>query len=90
MGRKIDKVLRNRAELIGFIEGGSGSRIDLIARNIEENIYNYPYSFEYRYFPGPNSNTFTQWIIDNFRISHIKLPWNAFGKNYPSVTNIKD
>lgn len=29
---------------------------------------------------GPNSNTYTQWVLNKFPEWDIKLPWNAFGK----------
>ncbi len=50
---------------------------------IHESINKYPYLNKYRATPGPNSNTFTQWIIDNFLDDkNIKLPFNAFGKKF--------
>lgn len=29
---------------------------------------------------GPNSNTYTQWILEKFPEWNIQLPWSAFGK----------
>lgn len=38
----------------------------------------YPFCERYRYWPGPNSNTFAQWALgESFR-----LPWRAFGRNF--------
>ena len=66
-------------KLIGKVEG-------LIAKEtinfIEKNILNYPYKNRYSYFPGPNSNTFTQWILNNNPKVKIKLPFRAIGKCY--------
>jgi hypothetical protein len=46
-----------------------------------QRIYStYPKRHFYRYW-GPNSNTFTQWLLHQVQISYV-LPWNAIGKNY--------
>jgi hypothetical protein len=42
----------------------------------------YPFIDKYLLWPGPNSNTFIQWIINHFPESKLKLSWNAFGKGY--------
>ena len=49
---------------------------------IEKEYSNYPYRNRYLYVPGPNSNTFIQWILDKFPKSGLILPKNAIGKNY--------
>jgi hypothetical protein len=46
-----------------------------------ENIQNYPYCSLYRYWPGPNSNTFAAWVLHEAGIEH-PLQWKAFGRNY--------
>lgn len=68
----------NKSYLIGVIEGDEAIKmIDF--------IYNSPNTYnnrnEYKLL-GPNSNTYTQWIINNFPESKLKLPYNAYGKNY--------
>lgn len=42
------------------------------------------YQFRNNYFllPGPNSNTYAQWILDQFPEVDITLSWRAFGKGY--------
>jgi len=42
----------------------------------------YPYCRTYRYWPGPNSNTFVAWV---FREARIEYPLGrlALGRNYP-------
>lgn len=50
---------------------------------IHESVNKYPYLNKYHATPGPNSNTFAQWVIDSFlNDKNIKLPLNAFGKNF--------
>ena len=53
-----------------------------IIKFIEKSPQIYKFNNYYLAYPGPNSNTFTQWILDHFPESGLKLPWNAFGKNY--------
>lgn len=51
--------------------------------SIHNSVNKYPYLNKYHAIPGPNSNTFTQWIINNFlNDKNIKLPLNSFGKNF--------
>jgi hypothetical protein len=62
-----------------------GSVSDQLATNmiqvIENSPQTYPYLEKYA-LTGPNSNTYTQWVLDQFPESELTLPWNAFGKNY--------
>ncbi|MFA7209796.1 MAG: DUF3750 domain-containing protein [Parcubacteria group bacterium] len=41
---------------------------------------NYPHLKNYS-LCGTNSNTYAQWVLDNFAEIGATLPWNAFGKN---------
>jgi hypothetical protein len=51
--------------------------------SLEKEIQNYPYKNKYVYFPGPNSNTFTRWVIEKAGLTdRVQLPWSAFGKHY--------
>jgi hypothetical protein len=34
-----------------------------LAKQIEGSFESYPWCFKYRYWPGPNSNTYVQWIL---------------------------
>jgi len=42
----------------------------------------YPYVTEYEAWPGPNSNTFTAWVIREVPGLDVALPNNAIGKDY--------
>ena len=67
--------------LHGAIEGGEGSvaarMIDMLERSLRE----YPHRDRYAYM-SPNSNTYAQWVINQFPESGFKLPWNSFGKGF--------
>ncbi len=70
-----------KSYLIGFIEGNENSTAHQIANFIENSPKSYPYCYEYLLW-GPNSNTYTQWVLDKFPEFKINLPWNSFGKNF--------
>lgn len=74
----LDKI-RWKSKLIKKLDGDVAKKI---IKFCERNLNKYPYPEKYHFYPGPNSNTFIQWIIDHFPESGFKLPWNAFGKNY--------
>lgn len=49
---------------------------------IEKSIDLYPYKSKYVLYPGPNSNTFTKWLITKAELEkQVLLPYNAFGRN---------
>ncbi len=64
------------------IEGDMGSLAEKIIYFVKNRSQFYPYQNSYKYFPGPNSNTFTQWVIVEFPELDFKLPWGAVGKNF--------
>lgn len=50
-----------------------------IVERIESSPLVYPFINQYSYWPGPNSNTFAQWIVRG----EAKLGIRAIGKNFP-------
>ena len=73
---------RWQGSLVNFIEGKRGSIAEKIVMFMNLKARAYPFAFRYLMIPGPNSNTFVQWVLNHFPDSGLKLPWNAFGKNY--------
>lgn len=67
-----------KPKLLGQIEGRVAQQM---SEFIEKSPVSYPYYNKY-HWRGPNSNTYTQWIIDNFSEFNGKLPWRAIGKKY--------
>ena len=83
MGKRVDKLSGNHPGiLIGSVSGSKDSLADKMGRFILDRSGNYLYKDEYCKYPGPNSNTYVQWVLDNFSKSCLKLPFNAFGKNF--------
>lgn len=74
------KYLR-KIRLVGYIEGDENSSVQKIIKFIEKSKESYPYNHKY-FLPGPNSNTYAQWIFSKFPEFNIKLPWSFIGKNY--------
>lgn len=71
------------AHLAGVWE--NNKEVDALIKFMHEWAGQYPLANRYIYYPGPNSNTFVQWIIDHFPDSGFTLPFSAFGKNFKSV-----
>jgi hypothetical protein len=55
-----------------------------IATQLANSSKDYPYRNFYRFWPGPNSNTFVQIILLKSQI-HYPLCRKALGKNYPAA-----
>ena len=49
---------------------------------ILEAVDTYPYSHEYRLWPGPNSNTFTAYVVRRVPELAVELPSVAIGKDF--------
>lgn len=70
------------SSLLGLISGDEKSLAKQMFNFIEEVTPFYSHQENYKFLPGPNSNTYIAWILRKFPESKINLPWNAFGKNY--------
>ncbi len=68
--------------LLASFSGNEKSTARQVIDFIEQMTPFYPYQENYYLFPGPNSNTYVAWILRKFPELDIKLPWNAFGKNF--------
>jgi hypothetical protein len=69
----------NEPELLADVRGAQAAkligRIDAAARA-------YPWAGEYAAWPGPNSNTFTAWVLRAVPELRASLPPTAIGKDY--------
>jgi uncharacterized protein DUF3750 len=50
-------------------------------RAVLERPEDYPHCRRYSYWPGPNSNTFTAWVLRRAGVIH-KLGWRAIGSKF--------
>jgi hypothetical protein len=55
---------------------GEGARA--LAETIRGSLDSYPARYRYRYWPGPNSNSFVQWALGD----RYQLPRAAIGRSY--------
>ena len=60
-------------------EGDKALRIAAVLEKIQD----YPYCERYRYWPGPNSNTFVAWVLREAGIEQVLDP-RAFGRKFGS------
>jgi hypothetical protein len=69
--------------------GGGPSRVAmqwrggeaLAIRAVLEAASAYPYCTRYRFWPGPNSNTFVAWVLEKAGVQH-KLGWRGIGRSF--------
>lgn len=59
-----------------------GPGVDALIEHIEAAVQSYPYAATYRVWPGPNSNTFTAFVLRDVPQLRVDLPPTAIGKDY--------
>lgn len=59
-----------------------GAGVEGLIDRIEAAVVAYPHAAEYRVWPGPNSNTFTAWVLRRVPELQADLPPTAIGKDY--------
>jgi len=59
-----------------------GAGVDSIIERIDKAVAGYPYADRYTAWPGPNSNTFTAWVLRAAPELRADLPPTAIGKDY--------
>ena len=74
---------RYKVNLIGKISGDATSAAGrLYGFMASGGFTTYQFTHTYRLIFGPNSNTFIQWVLDQVPDTGLRLPVNAWGKNY--------
>jgi hypothetical protein len=58
-----------------------GTTADLLIEIIQNTPQTYPYNYQYRYYPGPNSNTYVQWVLNHGKTNYL-LSKKGIGKNF--------
>jgi hypothetical protein len=64
-----------------------GKEAEILTEIIRKSPSKYPYNDLYSYYPGPNSNTYAQWILDQSKIIY-PLERRGLGKNYLKYAQI--
>ncbi|MFC4312807.1 DUF3750 domain-containing protein [Steroidobacter flavus] len=65
-----------------------GPGVDALIDRIDIAIQNYPYNGTYRIWPGPNSNTFTAFVLRDVPELRVDLPPTAIGKDYLGIVPV--
>lgn len=68
-----------RPELLADLRGADA---DELIRRIDDAAREYPWPDTYKAFPGPNSNTFTAWVLERVPELDVQLPFSAIGSGY--------
>ena len=69
----------NAPELLADVRGAAA---EAAIRRIETAVDTYPFADQYRVWPGPNSNTFTAFVLRGVPELRAELPATAIGKDY--------
>jgi hypothetical protein len=69
----------NRPELLKDVRG---SGVDALIERIEQSVREYPHPEKYHVWPGPNSNTFTAFVLRRNPELRVDMPPTAIGKDY--------
>jgi hypothetical protein len=69
----------NKPQLLAELRGDG---VDAIIERIADAVAAYPYEDEYSIWPGPNSNTFTAFVLREIPELRVDLPPTAIGKDY--------
>jgi hypothetical protein len=69
----------NKPELLKDVRGEG---VDELIARLESAVAQYPYASRYRVWPGPNSNTFTAFVLRELPELRVDLPPTAIGKDY--------
>jgi hypothetical protein len=75
----------NRPELL---REARGPGVDALISRIESAVQRYPYAQKYHVWPGPNSNTFTAFVLRTVPELRVDLPPTAIGKDYLGVAPV--
>ena len=62
-----------------------GPGVDALITRIEAAVLRYPYATSYHVWPGPNSNTFTAFVLREVPELRVDLPPTAIGKDYLGI-----
>ena len=65
-----------------IIAAKRGAGVDALIERIDQAAAAYPYAGRYSAWPGPNSNTFTAWVLRAVPELRADLPPTAIGKDY--------
>lgn len=68
-----------RPQIDGLIKG---EKAQALIPAIEKAVKSYPYANRYVAWPGPNSNTFIQYVLNQVPQLNMQTPFNALGRDY--------
>lgn len=82
---RIEKDLPDRywfGERPRLLKEHRGEGADSLIAAVDSTARAYPWPNSYKFFPGPNSNTFTAWVAKRVPALDLRLPFTAIGSGY--------
>lgn len=71
-----------------LVQQWSDSKVgDRLGEIIINSPQTYPHCHRYRYWPGPNSNTYAQWVLSQAEID-FDLGWKGVGRGYQPIFSL--
>lgn len=77
---------RWKTKILYSFEGEAGSDAEKVCTFLSQNYTNLPFTQKYRLLFGPNSNSFTQWVLDKIALNTYPLPRSAYGRGWNGGT----
>ena len=65
-----------------ILSSHTGPGVDVLIDAVDRAAREYPWKTTYKVFPGPNSNTFTAWVVRQVPELNLVLPFSAIGRGY--------
>lgn len=70
-----------------LLKAHRGEGVEALIDAVDKAARDYPWKDTYKVFPGPNSNTFTAWVVMQVPELELDLPFSAIGSGYAKQTN---
>ena len=68
-----------------LVDCWEGEAATAIAERVEASVSGYPWRKRYHYWPGPNSNTYVQWVLAGRLVLGRKAPGKWFANRAPDT-----
>ncbi|MFT4312145.1 MAG: DUF3750 domain-containing protein [Candidatus Woesearchaeota archaeon] len=78
------------AKIIGIVKGKKNSKAHKLCLQIQDAQKSYPFIDKYKFVPGPNCNSFTQWFLDKNNIKSFRISKTSLGREFWELQRFKE